>query len=236
MEKRKGSCKCLKHQCRSIKELYKRISVNFCYTIEVFLIPLLERLLLRSRLVKTSRPDWISCIHNQKNDTLNKKSQRAKRPWGKLLVNWRSEMLSGCEIIEQSSPRWIPGSITTKFGPWNYQILANGKFHKIRVDQLQSCSLETLEDTTYKYLDFPDEQSDEQENQPAPPVLPRQYPQRENRRPPDRLTYNLEGRKLLCIDYKYHCFLVWPGLHNFCMALDFAVYMCLHFLYTHLCV
>ena len=36
----------------------------------------------------------------------------------------------------QSSPRWILGSITNKFGPWNYQVLANGKFHKRHIDQL----------------------------------------------------------------------------------------------------
>ena len=38
----------------------------------------------------------------------------------------------------QSSPRWIPGSITTKFGPRNYctKSLQNGKFHKRHIDQL----------------------------------------------------------------------------------------------------
>ena len=86
-------------------------------------------------------------------------------------------------------PTWIPGSITTKFGPRNYQVLANGKFHKRHIDQLRTRSLDTLEDTSYKYLDFLNEQSDPQENQPTPPALSRQYPQRENRRPPDRLTY-----------------------------------------------
>ena len=61
----------------------------------------------------------------------------------------------------RSSPRWIPGSITTKFGPRNYQVLANGKFHKRHIDQLRSHFLEMLEDTTHKYLDFPNEQSDQ---------------------------------------------------------------------------
>ena len=98
MEKQKGLYKHSKHQCRSIMELYRRISVNFCFTIEALPIPLLERLQLRSCLVETSRPEWISCIHSQKKE--NKKSQKVKRPLGKMLVNWRSRMLSGCEIIE----------------------------------------------------------------------------------------------------------------------------------------
>ena len=47
----------------------------------------------------------------------------------------------------RSLPRWIPGSITTKFGPRNYQVLANGKFHKRHIDQLRSRSLKMLEHT-----------------------------------------------------------------------------------------
>ena len=41
------------------------------------------------------------CIHPQKKDTLRKTSQRVKHPVRlKMPMNWRSEILSGCEIIE----------------------------------------------------------------------------------------------------------------------------------------
>ena len=82
---------------------------------------------------------------------------------------------------EQPSPQSLAHGTTKSF--------ANGKFHKRHIDQLRTRSLDTLEDTSHKYLDFPNEQSDPQENQPTPPALSRRYPQRENRRPPDRLTY-----------------------------------------------
>ena len=52
----------VQHRSRSRRELYKRISVTFCYTIEVLLIP--GKLLLRLCLVETSRPEWISCIRS----------------------------------------------------------------------------------------------------------------------------------------------------------------------------
>ena len=80
-------------------------------------------------------------------------------------------------------------SITTKFGPRNNQVLANEKLHKRHIDQLRTRSLDILEDTSHKYLDFPNEQSDQQESQPTPPVQSRRYPQQENRKLPDRLTY-----------------------------------------------
>ena len=82
--------------------------------------------LLRSCLVETSRLEWISCIHSQKKE--NKKSQKVKRPLGKLLVNWRSEMLSGCGNIvvhpdgfQVLSPPSLVRSMELS-SPWNWKI------------------------------------------------------------------------------------------------------------------
>jgi len=66
----------------------------------------------------------------------------------------------------------------------------NGQHHKWHVDQLRPRYVEIVKDQADKYLDFPNQPSDQvQENQPMPPALPRQYPIWENRRPPDRLRY-----------------------------------------------
>ena len=46
--------------------------------------------------------------------------------------------------------------MTTMFGPRNYQVLANGIFYKRHIDQLRTRSLDILEDTSQKYLDFPE--------------------------------------------------------------------------------
>ena len=60
--------------------------------------------------------------------------------------------------------------IITKFGPRNYQVLANGKFHKRHIDQLWSHSLEALEDTSHKYLDSLNEQKPPSANSPTKTV------------------------------------------------------------------
>ena len=102
--------------------------------------------------VETSKPEWISCIHPQKKNTLHKTSQIVKYPLREMLVNYGDAVWMQ---NYQKLPTWIPGSITTKFGPRNYQVLTNGKFHKRHIDQLRTRSLDTLEDTSHKFLDFP---------------------------------------------------------------------------------
>ena len=186
--KRKGSYKHLKHWCRSRRELYRRIPVIFSYTIKVYSYSsyhywkaLAE--IMFGRNIKTR----MDLLHPQS------KERKQEKPKSEASFGKNARKLEVEDAVwmwnYRSSPRWIPGSITTKFGPRNYQVLANWKFHKRHIDQLRSRSLEMLEDTTHKYLDVPNEQSVQQENQPASPVLLRRYPQRENRRPPDRLTY-----------------------------------------------
>ena len=90
----------------------------------------------------------------------------------------------------RNSPRWIPGFVTMKYGPRNYHVNVNEKHHKRHVDQLRPRYVEIVKDQADKCLDFPNQHSDqEQENQPIPPALPRRYPIRENQRPPDKLRY-----------------------------------------------
>ena len=77
-----------------------------------------------------------------------------------------------------------------KYGPRNYHVNVNEKHHKRHVDQLRPRYVEIVKDQADKCLDFPNQHSDqEQENQPIPPALPRRYPIRENQRPPDKLRY-----------------------------------------------
>ena len=78
----------LKHRCRSIRKLHRTISVIFCYTIEVLLIQLLERLLLKSCLVET---------HSQ----LEK--SRVKHPLGKVLKNWVGDAVWMQDYIKMDS-------------------------------------------------------------------------------------------------------------------------------------
>jgi len=90
----------------------------------------------------------------------------------------------------RNSPRWIPGFVTIKYGARNYQVNVNGQHHKRHVDQLRPRYVEIMKDQADKYLDFPNQPSDQvQEHQPIPPALPRRYPIRENQRPQDRLRY-----------------------------------------------
>ena len=126
------------------------------------------------RNIKT-RMDLLHPQSKERCSRLEKSKSEASVPW-----ECARELEVGDAVWVRnyrSSPRWIPGSITTKFGPRNYQVLANGKFLKRHIDQLRSRTLEMLDNTTHKYLDFPNEQSDQQENHPVSPVLPRRYPQ-----------------------------------------------------------
>ena len=87
-------------------------------------------------------------LHPQSNERHSTRKVKSDASFGK---NAR-ELEVGDAVWMQdyrNSSRWIPGSITPKFGPQSYLVPANGKFYKRHIDQLRSHSLETLEDATY---------------------------------------------------------------------------------------
>ena len=72
------------------------------------------------------------------------------------------------------SPRWIPGFVTIKYGPQNYQVHVSGQHHKWHVDQLQPRYVEIVKDTADTYprpAKWPGAR-----RQSVPPALPRWYP------------------------------------------------------------
>ena len=112
----------------------------------------------------------------------------------------------------RSGTKWVPGTITQRLGPVTYLVkVKNDVTWKRHVDQLRSRSEQSNESsseesesgTTVAYPNtapdpdgtpIPDNRSTGNDNLVSLSVLPSssgtRYPQRENRRPPDRLGYN----------------------------------------------
>ena len=89
----------------------------------------------------------------------------------------------------QGSPRWLPGEVVTKLGPRNYKVKVRDQIWKRHLDQLRLRQVQV--DTKNVIEDFSEFPSDNYISPPAPEVVSgppeRRYPQRSNRRPPDRL-------------------------------------------------
>ena len=83
--------------------------------------------------------------------------------------------------------KWLPGKITKKYGPRNYQVQIGDQTHKRHIDQLRGrqARLETEEGevTIDDYILFPASSTSSAEDTERG-----RYPRRD-RRPPNRLTY-----------------------------------------------
>ena len=52
-------------------------------------------------------------------------------------------------------PKWVPGTILSRLGPMNYEVLVNGKIWKRHVDQLlKSCELYKTDEKVNDLMDF----------------------------------------------------------------------------------
>ena len=95
-------------------------------------------------------------------------------------------------LVENHSgdSRWVPGTILSRLGPMNYEVLVNDKVWKRHVDQiLKSCELTGTDEQQLEGDDvidfellFPTEEADTTAGQSR-------YPARSHR-PPDRRTYD----------------------------------------------
>ena len=94
---------------------------------------------------------------------------------------------------------WLPGTITERLGPVTYLVRVNNRLTwKRHVDQLRSRTQSTDESapetvSTDDYIPAHTSITDavsENSCAPSPNAPTSRYPQRENRRPPDRLVYN----------------------------------------------
>ena len=87
----------------------------------------------------------------------------------------------------RNNVKWLPGKITKKYGPRNYQVQIGDQTHKRHIDQLRGrqAKLETEEEEVRPddFILFPASSTSSAEDTERA-----RYPQR-NRRPPNRLTY-----------------------------------------------
>ena len=94
-------------------------------------------------------------------------------------------------------PKWVPGTILSRLGSRNYEVLVDGKVWKRHINQLlKKCELTKVDekqpdndDLMDFELQFPIDEPDTSTNEPDTSASQSWYPTR-TRQPPDRLTYN----------------------------------------------
>ena len=95
----------------------------------------------------------------------------------------------------RGSPRWLPGQITVKLGPLSYKAKVRGQTWKRHLDQLRlwHIPVTATENTDNDFFTKIPSSTLHEDSRPIPPVIcgspERRYPIRDNRQPPDRLTY-----------------------------------------------
>ena len=145
--------------------------------------PSTEKALKRSCLVEVSKPDLIYKLHPR--EALKRQSVQKTKPQSREFTKDDMVWIRNYH----GSPRWLPGQITAKLGPLNYKVKVRGQTWKRQLDQLR---LRHIPVTVTDFIEIPSS-TPHKDSRPIPPVIcglpERRYPIRDNRQPPDRLTY-----------------------------------------------